>query len=80
MPTPDIIDKAAVLGWHLVKNHPLPDGNKRCAFVAMVVFLMLNDIQWSTPATVDAVETMLAVAAGDRDVDALASWFRSHTR
>ena len=27
---PDFATKAAVLCWHLVKNHPLPDGNKRC--------------------------------------------------
>lgn len=27
---PDFETKAAVLCWHLVKNHPLPDGNKRC--------------------------------------------------
>jgi death on curing protein len=29
---PDFATKASVLCWHLVKNHPLPDGNKRCAF------------------------------------------------
>ncbi|HET7686335.1 MAG TPA: Fic family protein [Candidatus Limnocylindria bacterium] len=29
---PDFETKAAVLCWHLLKNHPLPDGNKRCAF------------------------------------------------
>jgi death-on-curing protein len=33
---PDFETKAAVLCWHLVKNHPLPDGNKRCAFLATV--------------------------------------------
>ena len=33
---PDFATKAAVLCWHLVKNHPLPDGNKRCAFLAGV--------------------------------------------
>jgi death-on-curing protein len=31
---PDFETTAAVLCWHLVKNHPLPDGNKRCAFLA----------------------------------------------
>ena len=25
-----------MLCWQLVKNHPLPDGNKRCAFLATV--------------------------------------------
>lgn len=28
----DFGTKVAVLGWHLVKNQPLPDGNKRAAF------------------------------------------------
>jgi hypothetical protein len=30
---PDFIDKAAVLLVRLAKNHPLPDGNKRAAWV-----------------------------------------------
>ncbi len=30
---PDVIDKAAVLCRHVVNNHGLPDGNKRCASV-----------------------------------------------
>ena len=33
---PDFATKAAVLCWHLVKNHPVPDGNKRCGFLATV--------------------------------------------
>ena len=74
---PDLVDKAAVLGWHLVKNHPLPDGNKRCALVAMVVFLKLNGIDWSTPTADEAVATMLAVAAGELDASELGAWLRA---
>lgn len=75
---PDMVDKAAVLGWHLVKNHPLPDGNKRCALVAMVVFLKLNGVSWATPTAEGAVATMLAVAAGELDANGLATWLRAH--
>ena len=32
---PDFVDKAAVLAVHVAKNHPLPDGNKRAAWVAL---------------------------------------------
>lgn len=39
---PDFIDKAAVLIVRLAKNHPLPDGNKRTAWVALRVFVDLN--------------------------------------
>lgn len=76
--TPDVIDKAAVLCWHLVNNHGLPDGNKRCAFVAMVVFLRRNDVQWAAPGTDDAVTTMVAVASKHLDVAGLAGWIRLH--
>lgn len=76
---PDVIDKAAVLCWHLVNNHGLPDGNKRCAFVTMVLFLRRNDVGWTAPSADDAVTTMVAVAAKHLDVASLAGWIRSHT-
>ena len=31
---PDLVTKAAVLVTRLAKNHPLPDGNKRAAYLA----------------------------------------------
>ena len=34
---PDLETKAAVLCWHLVKNHPLPDGNKRLDRASLLV-------------------------------------------
>ena len=43
---PDIVDKAAVLCWRLARNHPLPDGNKRAAWAALVVFIDLNGGAW----------------------------------
>jgi death-on-curing protein len=53
---PDFETKAAVLCWHLVKNHPLPDGNKRCAFLATVEFVERNGRTW-VPAPGDPDET-----------------------
>lgn len=53
---PDFETKAAVLCWHLVKNHPLPDGNKRCAFLATVEFVERNGRAW-LPAAGDPDET-----------------------
>jgi death on curing protein len=76
---PDLTMKAAVLGWHLAKNHALPDGNKRTAFTTMIVFLRRNRATWHTPEPDDAVEVMLAVAAGNIDVDELAVWVTAHT-
>jgi len=75
---PDIVDKAAVLCWRLARNHPLPDGNKRAAWAALVLFIDLNDGLWEPdpPDIDDAEETMLAVAAGETDEASLADWLR----
>lgn len=43
---PDLIDKAAVLTCRLAWNHPLPDGNKRAAWMSLVMFLDLNGAHW----------------------------------
>jgi prophage maintenance system killer protein len=40
---PDLVTKARVLVVHLVKNHPLLDGNKRAAYLAMLEFLARNE-------------------------------------
>ncbi|MQA73674.1 MAG: hypothetical protein GEU88_04890 [Solirubrobacterales bacterium] len=44
---PDFVDKAAVLVVRLAKNHPLPDGNKRAAWVALRLFVEINVGAWS---------------------------------
>lgn len=79
---PDIIDKAAVLTCHLAWNHPLPDGNRRAAWAALVLFLDLNGVVWSPdPPDVDEAEhAMLAVAAHDVEAPWFAEWLRSHVQ
>ncbi len=76
---PDLTMKAAVLGWHLAKNHALPDGNKRTSFITMIDFLERNDAVWAEPENDDAIEVMLAVAAGHIDVGEFAVWVTAHT-
>ena len=75
---PDVADKAAVLCWRLARNHPLPDGNKRVAWMALAVFIDLNGGRWAPdPPSVDEAErTMLRVAGGDISEGALAEWLR----
>lgn len=77
--TPDLFDLAAAYGFGLARNHGYSDGNKRIAFVALNVFLMLNGNVLVVPEP-EAVITMLALAAGDLDEDALAAWCRTHAR
>jgi death-on-curing protein len=78
-PTADIFDLAAAYGFGLARNHPFNDGNKRVAFVTMVVFLELNGSEFDAAET-DVVTVMLALAAGEMTETALADWLRTSSR
>lgn len=68
---------AAAYGYGLATSHPYRDGNKRIAFLAMVVFLGLNG--WDLEASdAEVVGTMLALADGRLSEAELASWLRAH--
>ena len=76
---PSLVEKAAVLCVRIAKNHPLPDGNKRLAWMATVVFLELNDVVLEVDED-DAVATMLSVASGHTDEATLTTWLRDRIR
>lgn len=72
------IDRPALgaeYGFGLAKKHPFLDGNKRIAFVATNVFLILNGFEIDAPEPA-VVETMLRVADGRMDQLQFASWIR----
>ena len=77
---PDVIDKAAVLCVRLARNHPLPDGNKRVAYLAMVEFLARNGVEWMPPSVDDTVATLEGVAAGRVSERELADWLQRTRR
>lgn len=41
----DIFEKSCAYLFHLIKNHPFIDGNKRTAVICFIDFLWLNDCQ-----------------------------------
>ena len=67
--------KAAALLHSLARNHPLVDGNKRLAWLAVVVFLDLNG---HAPDLDDesAFQLVMDAAAGAADVEDLAERLR----
>ncbi len=74
---PDLPSKAAVLTVRISRNHPLPDGNKCLAWLALLWFLESNG------ATIvhtddEAVDLMLGVAAGSYDELYVADWITRH--
>ena len=75
---PDVADLAADYGVGLAKNHAFIDGNKRTAFVAVELFLVLNGYRL-VASDADCVLTLLGVAAGDIDEAAFAAWIRTHS-
>jgi death on curing protein len=76
---PDVVDKAAVLCVRLARNHPLPDGNKRVAYLAMLEFLARNDVEWMPPSVDEAVATIERAAAGGFSEQGLAGWLRANS-
>ena len=74
---PDAAALAASYGYGLARNHPFIDGNKRTAFVAVELFLMLNGFELKA-GDVECVLTMLDVAAGKATEAEFADWLRRH--
>jgi len=76
---PDIVAKAAALGFLLVSNHPFVDGNKRVGHAAMEVFLILNGCE--IVADIDEQEhIILSIASGQLDRAEFEQWLRGHTK
>jgi len=76
---PTVADLAASYGYGIARNHAFLDGNKRTAFVAVELFLLLNG--WELVADdADCVLTMLKVSAGEIDEAQFADWIERHSR
>jgi len=73
----DLPTLAAAYGYGLATSHPYHDGNKRIAFLAMVIFLGLNG--WKLDAPESAVVTTLVAGASRQCSEAeFADWLRAH--
>lgn len=74
---PTIQAKAARLGYGLIKNHCMIDGNKRIGTHLMLVFLALNGIELKYMQK-ELYETILDVAAGKIEYEDLLQWVLDH--
>jgi death-on-curing protein len=66
--------KAAVLCSRIIRNHPLPDGNKRTGYLAMREFVERNDRTWTTGDQDEAGDTIERLAAREIDEEQFAAW------
>jgi len=75
----ELPELAAAYAFGLAKNHAFVDGNKRIAFMAMIVFLRKNGIRFS-PDQAQATAMVLSLAAGEVSEQSLARWIRDNWR
>lgn len=72
---PTLFEMAAAYLFHLARNHPFVDGNKRTALMCALVFLGLNDQRLE--ADPDSLHALVdGVAAGSVDKAAVSVFLR----
>jgi death-on-curing protein len=75
----DVFEMAAAYLFHIVKNHPFVDGNKRVGAMTAFVFLRMNGLEMA--AGDPAFERLvLSVAEGRADKATVAKFLRQNSR
>ena len=72
-----LFEKAAAYVFHITRNHPFIDGNKRTGIVAGLVFLELHGLVVEAP-TEDLVRLVESVARGELAKSDIARWLQAH--
>jgi death on curing protein len=72
----DLYEMAAAYLFHLVKNHPFLDGNKRAGAAAALAFLDLNGVEIEAPKG-SLYDLTLSVATGQAGKAESAAFFRT---
>lgn len=73
----DIYEMGAAYGYHICKNHPFIDGNKRTALIAMYIFMHINGYEINVPQKV-LYALIMDLAAGKLVKDELSSFLRQY--
>ena len=73
----DLALLGAAHAFGIARNHPFVDGNKRAAFVSMMLFLRKNGVRFAPPQN-EATRIILEVAAGNIGEEGLARWIRDN--
>jgi death-on-curing protein len=72
----DLYAMAAAYLFHIVKNHPFVDGNKRTGTIAALVFLDINGIEVITDPD-DLADFVLSIARGEVDKNQIADYLQN---
>lgn len=71
---PTLNEKVAALFHSIARNHPFTDGNKRTATVGAIFMFQVNGqrVVWKPE---EALDVILGVAEGQRDMTSMTQWF-----
>ena len=73
----DMAELAAAYAFGLAKNRAFVDGNKRIAFMAMMVFLLKNGVVFG-PEPAQSTSIILSLAAGEVSEESLTRWIKDN--
>lgn len=76
---PTLFEKAAAVAESIARNHPLVDGNKRMALVAMVATLSMNGYELTASDNAQ-VDLIMCIVAKEVTVQDVSDWLSKHTR
>ena len=76
---PLLAEKAAILGFSMITNHPFVDGNKRIGYVAMEVFLIINGYELELNIH-DQEAIIIRVAAGEMNKEQFTEWVKTRIK
>jgi len=72
-----LAEPASACAFGLAKNHAFVDGNKRIAFMAMMIFLHKNGVPFA-PDPAQSTTIILSLAAGEVSEESLTRWIRDN--
>jgi len=83
---PTLPEKASILFYGIIQNHPFENGNKRIATASLLVFLYVNDYLLNAPQSVLAEKAIWIARAGEKGlkkddiVPKLTEWIEQHVK
>ena len=76
---PQVADKATILLYLLIQNHPFVDGNKRTALSTCFRFLESNGYTLDVGGE-ELYQFTIGIASGQLDKDDVTAWMHEHLR
>lgn len=73
----DLFEMAAAYLFHISRNHPFVDGNRRTALACCLLFLSINDIEIDADP-LELEDLTVATAEGNKQKTEIAEFLRTH--